>query len=38
MTKFRHDGLQMSHWKACWKRYDGGDILKWNLEVEPFVA
>jgi hypothetical protein len=28
----------MSHQKACWKGYDGVDALKWNLEVEPFVA
>jgi len=36
--KFWHNGLQMSHQKACWKGYDGVDALKWNLEVEPFVA
>jgi hypothetical protein len=23
--------------KACWKRYDGANVPKWNLEVEPFV-
>jgi len=38
MTKFRHDGPQMSRWKTCWKGYDGADASKWNFEVEPFVA
>jgi hypothetical protein len=38
MIKFRHDEPQMFHWKTCWKRYDGVDVAKWNLEVEPFVA
>jgi hypothetical protein len=28
----------MSCQKACWKRYDGVDALKWSLEIEPFVA
>jgi hypothetical protein len=38
MIKFEHDGLQMSCWRVCWKEYDGVDVLKWNLEIEPFVA
>jgi hypothetical protein len=38
MIKFGHDGPQISHWKTCWKRYDGEDTPKWNFEVEPFVA
>jgi len=24
--------------QACWKEYDGAKALRWNLEVEPFVA
>jgi hypothetical protein len=38
MIKFKHDGLQMSCRKACWKGYDGVDAMRWNLEVELFVA
>jgi hypothetical protein len=38
MIKFRHDGPQMSCWKAYWKRYDDANASRWNLEVEPFVA
>jgi hypothetical protein len=38
MIKFGHDGLQMSYWKTCWKGYDGVDVLRWNLEVEPIVT
>jgi hypothetical protein len=38
MIKFRHDGLQMSHRKACWKGYDGVDVSRWKFEVEPFLA
>ncbi len=28
----------MSHWKACWKGYDGANVLRWNLKVELFVV
>jgi hypothetical protein len=38
MIKFRHDGLQISYRKACWKQYDGANALRWNPEIEPFVA
>ncbi len=38
MIKFGHDGLRISCKKTCWKGYDGVDVLKWNFEVEPFVA
>jgi hypothetical protein len=38
MIKFEHHGLQISYWKACQKGYDGVDIPKWNLEVEPFIV
>jgi hypothetical protein len=38
MIKFRHDELQMSHQKICWKGYDGADVPRWNLEVELYVA
>jgi hypothetical protein len=38
MIKFGHNGLYIFHQKPCWKGYDGVDVLKWNLEVEPFVA
>ncbi len=37
IIKFKHNKLQISHWIACWKRYDRGDTMKWNFEVEPFV-
>jgi hypothetical protein len=30
--------IQISYHKACWKGYDGVDVLKWNFEVEPFVV
>jgi hypothetical protein len=26
------------HQRTCWKGYDGANILRWNLEVEPFVV
>jgi hypothetical protein len=38
MIKFKHDGLQITYWKACWKQYDGANVLKWNPKIEPFVA
>jgi hypothetical protein len=38
MIKFKHNGPHMSYSKACWKWYDGADVLRWNLEVEPFIA
>jgi hypothetical protein len=38
MINFKHNELQMSRQKACWKRYDGVDALKWSFEIEPFVA
>jgi hypothetical protein len=38
MIKFKHDGLEISRWRTCWKRYDGVDTPRWNLEIEPFVA
>jgi hypothetical protein len=38
MIKFEHSGLQVSHKKTCWKRYDGVNALKWNIEIEPFVV
>jgi len=38
MIKFGHDGFQISRRKACWKRYDGADALRRNLEIEPFVT
>jgi hypothetical protein len=28
----------MSRQRACWKRYGGANILRWNLEVKLFVA
>jgi len=37
MKKFEHDGFHIPHQIACWKGYDGADILVSNLEVEPFV-
>jgi hypothetical protein len=36
MIKFEHDGFQISHQKACWKKYDGANISRWNLEIKPF--
>jgi len=38
MIEFEHNGFQIFHWKACWKGYDGVNISRWNLEIEPFVA
>jgi hypothetical protein len=38
MIRFEHDGFQISCWKTCLKGYDDVNTLKWNLEVEPFVA
>jgi len=38
MIKFGHGGFNMSRQKACWKGYDGVDVQRWNVEVEPFVA
>jgi hypothetical protein len=38
MIKLKQNGLQMSCWRTRWKGYDGVDVLKWNFEVEPFVA
>ncbi len=38
MIKFEHDGFQISCQRACRKRYDGANILRWNFEVEPFVV
>jgi hypothetical protein len=23
--------------EACWKMYDGANVPRWNLEIEPFV-
>jgi hypothetical protein len=34
MIKFENNGLQISYQKM----YDGGDVLKWNLEIKPFVV
>jgi hypothetical protein len=28
----------MSRWRTCWKKYDGADAPKWNLQVDSFVA
>jgi hypothetical protein len=36
--KFGHNGSQMSYWWTWWKRYDGANIPRWNLEVEPFIT
>jgi hypothetical protein len=30
-------GFKISCWRACYKRYDGANALKYNLEYEPFV-
>jgi hypothetical protein len=38
MIKFGHDGLQISYWRACYKRYDGVNTPRWNFEVESFIA
>jgi hypothetical protein len=38
MIKFGHDGLQIFHRRTYLKMYDGEDVLRWNFEVEPFVA
>jgi hypothetical protein len=37
-NKFEHNGPQISFHRTCWKTYDGANIPRWNLEVEPFVA
>jgi hypothetical protein len=34
----KHNGLQISCQKACWKGYDGANVSKWKFEIEPFVA
>jgi hypothetical protein len=33
-----HDKPYMSYQRTCWKRYDGVNVPKWNLEVEPFTT
>jgi len=38
MIELRHNGFQISCWRTFWKRYDGVDVPKQNLELEPFVA
>jgi uncharacterized protein YkuJ len=38
MIKFKHNGFQISHRKACWKGYDGANAMTRNFEVEPFVV
>jgi hypothetical protein len=38
MIKFRHNELQVSHKKTFIKGYDGANVLKWNLQNEPFVV
>jgi hypothetical protein len=38
MIKFGHEGLQIFYQKTCWKRYDGANVSRWNLEVKPFVV
>jgi hypothetical protein len=37
MIKFKHNRLKIFHEKACWKRYDGANVPRWNLAIEPFV-
>ncbi len=39
----KHDKIQAqqaskTHQKACWKGYDGVNVPRWNLKVEPFDA
>jgi hypothetical protein len=34
MIKFEYDGPLISHQKACWKRYDGANVLRWNFEMK----
>jgi len=36
--KFKHDGLYLLCWRACWKGYDGANVAKWNSKVKTFVA
>jgi hypothetical protein len=38
MIRFKHNRLQISHRRTCWKGYDGADTMRWNFEVEPFVV
>jgi hypothetical protein len=38
MINFRHNGLQISYRKICYKKYDGANAPRWNLEIKPFVA
>jgi hypothetical protein len=38
MIKFEHDGSHISYQKTCWKGYDGTNVPRWNLEIEPFIA
>jgi hypothetical protein len=38
MIKFKHNGLQISYQKECWKGYDDANAPKWNLVAEAFVT
>ncbi len=38
MIKFEHNGFQVSCQGACYRGYDGVDVMKWNPKVKPFVA
>jgi hypothetical protein len=38
MIKFEHDGPQVSCRKTCYKRYDGANTPRWNLETKPFIV
>ncbi len=38
VINFKHNGPHLSCQKTYCRGYDGAYVLKWNLEVEPFVA
>jgi hypothetical protein len=38
MIKCEHNGPQISCQRTYYKGFDGANILKWNLEIEPFVV
>jgi hypothetical protein len=38
MIEFEHDELQISQQRTCWKGYDGVNISRFHLEIEPSIA